>query len=109
MTILSRVSAAFRDPKTGQTIYTITGDDLLAIREAPEAIRQDPLFQLLLEDGSIDIVTRESQKKALESEPTAGTDASGKKLTKSTTKKTAKAEEAPAEQADQSASAEKPE
>jgi len=77
MLILSRVCADFRD-KAGRTIFSVTPSGLLAFHEAPEDIRQDPLFDMLLRDGSLEAVTSVRQKARLEADPAAGTDASGK-------------------------------
>lgn len=43
MLILSRVCAAFRN-KSGEIIFKITPSMRLTFQEAPDAIRQDPLF-----------------------------------------------------------------
>ena len=91
MKILSRVCAEFKDPK-GNVIYRIGPADRLVYKDdAPEAIRGDLLFKALLADGSIEVIETEARKKAVEQDPAAGTDASGKKLTK------AKADEKPAD------------
>ena len=103
MLLLSRVSAVFRDPKSGQTLFTVYPNDRNCFLDAPEAIRADPLFDLLMADGSVEVVTRESQKKGLELDPTAGTDATGKKTTKSASKKSTSkpaAADAPAAEAE---------
>ena len=44
MLILSRVCAEFRD-RSGAVIHRVTPETRLTFREAPEAIREDPLFQ----------------------------------------------------------------
>ena len=68
MLILSRVSADFR-AKTGETIFKITPQMRLTFQQAPEAIRQDPLFHLLLKDHSIEVTDEPSKKKKLENDP----------------------------------------
>ena len=78
MLILSRVCAEFRD-RAGVTTFTIRQRDLLTFLEAPEAIREDPLFDMLLQDGSIEAVRSVEQKKQLEQDPRAGADAEGRK------------------------------
>ena len=57
MLILSRVCAEFRD-RAGNTVFNIGPHDLLSFLEAPEAIREDPLFALLQEDGSTRMIRR---------------------------------------------------
>ena len=77
MLILSRVCADFRN-RDGQTVFRIAPKDRLAILEAPEAIRSDPLFAMLMAEGSIEAVQSIAQKKRLEADPLAGSDVSGK-------------------------------
>ena len=48
MLILSRVCAEFRD-RTGAVIHRVTPETRLSFREAPDAIREDPLFRMLVE------------------------------------------------------------
>ena len=78
MLILSRVCAEFRD-KSGQVLLTVTPDRLLSFIEAPEAVREDPLFSLLLSDGSLEAVRSVDQRKALEADPDEGMTAEGRK------------------------------
>ena len=79
MKILSRVCAEFCD-KNRNPIYRITPADRLVYKDdAPEAIREDPIFQMLLADGSIEVIETVEQRKKLESDPVAGTDAAGRK------------------------------
>ena len=66
MMILSRVCAQFHNVK-GETVFTVTPALRNLFTEAPEEIREDPLFRLLILD------------KLLENDPAQGTDASGKK------------------------------
>ena len=68
MLILSRVCAEFHDP-AGQTIFTVRRQDLLSFLEAPEAIQSDPLFQLMLKDGSLEAVRSVEQRRELEADP----------------------------------------
>ena len=79
MLILSRVCAEFRD-HTGAVIHRVTPETRLTFREAPEAIREDPLFQMLLNDGSLEAAVTSVQRKKLEAEPLEGTDATGRKV-----------------------------
>ena len=78
MLILSRVCAEFRD-HTGAVIYRVTPETRLTFREAPEAIREDPLFRMLVDDGSLEAAVTREQQKQLEAEPLRGIDAAGRK------------------------------
>ena len=78
MLILSRVCAAFHNAG-GETIFTVTPAMRNIFTEAPEAIREDPLFDLLVADGSMEVAVTAARQKLLENDPMKGTDASGKK------------------------------
>ena len=78
MLILSRVCAEFRD-RSGTVIYRVTPDTRLTFREAPEAIREDPLFELLIREGSLEAAITPVQQKQLENAPLEGADAAGRK------------------------------
>lgn len=80
MLILSRVCAEFTD-RNGKTIFTISPQNLLSFLEAPETIQEDPLFHLMLADGSLEAVQSVTQQKNLEANPVADTTAEGKKTT----------------------------
>ena len=80
MFIMSRVCAEFRDRK-GNPIFTINEKNMLNFIEAPDAIQEDPLFQLLLADRAIEANVTPAQRRALEQDPMAGMDASGKMVT----------------------------
>ena len=58
MLIRSRVCAEFHDPH-GFILFRFKATDLNDFIEVPDPIRQDPLFQMLLNDGSIDIPGRD--------------------------------------------------
>lgn len=68
MLILSRVCAAFRN-KSGEIIFKITPSMRLTFQEAPDAIRQDPLFQMLKNDRSIEVTDDIVRRKQLENDP----------------------------------------
>ena len=55
MLILSRVCADFHDSR-GRRIFSVAPRNLLSFLEAPEEIREDPLFDLLLAEGSLEAV-----------------------------------------------------
>ena len=78
MLLLSRVCAEFRD-RTGNLVYRVTPESRLAFREAPESIREDPLFDLLLREGSLEAAVTPVRRKELEADPLEGTDPAGRK------------------------------
>ena len=78
MLIVSRVSVEFRN-KQGLPVLSVGPADLLKMLEAPEEIREDPIFDMLIADNSLEVVTREPQKKRLEADPIADTGADGKR------------------------------
>ena len=78
MLILSRVCAEFHDAR-GNTLLSVRPENLLSFLEAPEEIRADPLFRLMLADGSLEAVRSVGHRRALEADPAAGTDAEGRK------------------------------
>ena len=80
MLILSRVCAEFRD-RSGAVVFTVTSPKRLTFQEAPEAIREDPLFDMLLHDHSIEVAEDNIRRKQLENDPEA------KEETKPATKK----------------------
>ena len=108
MMILSRVCAQFRDAR-GNVIFTVDPSNWLTFVEAPEAIQEDPLFQMLVEDGSLDASITPAKRKTLENDPTAGTDASGKKVGKPAAKKSSAKDEAAPVPAELANSESKPE
>ena len=79
MLLLAHVCAEFRD-RNGNTIFRVTGNDLNhTFLQAPDAIQEDPLFAMLVQDGSIVFPPKDEQeKKRLENEPLLGVDATGK-------------------------------
>ena len=86
MLILSRVCADFRNAE-GRVIFRVTPASRLSFLEAPEEIRADPLFTLLLSEGSLEAVNSVDQQARLESDPLDHTDAAGKRKPARTTKK----------------------
>lgn len=79
MRILCRVAATFRQSDNPETTYTVSPRDLMIIRDAPAWITKTRLFELLKQDGSIDIIETKVQAKQVESDPGAGADTAGKK------------------------------
>ena len=68
MLILSRVCAEFHN-KSGEPVFTVTPRTRLTFQEAPEAIREDPLFDMLLHDRSIEVTENGARRKQLENDP----------------------------------------
>ena len=68
MLLLSRVCAEFRD-RSGAVVFTVTPPKRLVFQEAPEAIREDPLFGMLLHDRSIEVAEDNARRKQLENDP----------------------------------------
>ena len=79
MLILARVCADFYD-KNRNLLHRITPRDLNLFREVPESIRQDPLFQMLVDDGSIKYPADAAKDRALEQDPYAGTTPDGREI-----------------------------
>ena len=79
MLILSRVCADFYDTHR-KLLFRITRNDLGLFVDAPESIKQDPLFQMLVNDGSIKFPEDAKTNKALENDPMAGATAEGKEI-----------------------------
>ena len=79
MLILARVCAVFYDRKRN-LIHRITQRDLGVFRDVPESIQQDPLFQMLVDDGSIKFPADAAKDKALEQDPFAGTTPDGREI-----------------------------
>ena len=79
MLILSRVCADFYD-KRNTLLFRITQHDIGLFVDAPEAIREDPLFQMLVNDKSIKFPEDAKTNRALENDPFAGANAEGKEI-----------------------------
>ena len=85
MLILSRVCAEFHNA-SGVKLFSVTPPMLLTFQEAPDAIQEDPLFHLLVQDGSLEAVVSVDRKHELEQDPVQGADPSGKRPEKTTAK-----------------------
>ena len=79
MLILSRVCADFYD-KRNTFLFRITQQDIGLFVDAPEVIREDPLFQMLVDDKSIKFPEDAKTNRALENDPYAGANAEGKEI-----------------------------
>ena len=78
MRIISHVCADFYDSE-GAVIFSVVPSQRGLFIEAPDAIRQDPLYAMLVADGSIKAVVPENQKQ-LEQDPELGIDETGKAI-----------------------------
>ncbi len=79
MRIISHVCADFYDSE-GAVIFSVTPSTRNLYIPAPDAIRQDPLFALLVADGSIEAVVTDDRKRVLEQDPETGIDETGKAI-----------------------------
>ena len=79
MLILARVCADFYD-RNRNLLHRILPVHLGTFHEAPDSIKQDPLFQMLVDDGSIKYPADAAKDRALEQDPYAGADATGKDI-----------------------------
>ena len=77
MTIVPYVCAEFYD-EAGNMLCSIPPSGIQIVQEVPDAIRHDPLFRMLVADGSLKAIEQKSELKALENDPGAGHDAAGK-------------------------------
>ena len=85
MRLLSRVCADFYD-RNRNLIHKITQRDLGLYHDVPDAIQQDPLFQMLVDDESILLADTPEKQKSLENDPFAGATAEGKAIKPKTTR-----------------------
>ena len=51
----------------------------LTFQEAPESIKEDPLFRMLVSDGSLEAAVTPERQKQLDADPLEGIDAEGKR------------------------------
>ena len=68
MLVVPFVCAEFHD-KSGNVIHRIRANELRNITEVPDAIIQDPLYALLVEDGSLKAPESKLELKTLENDP----------------------------------------
>ena len=79
MTLIAHVCAEFCDAHRNP-IYTITQPMLNdVLYDVPDAIRADPLFAMLIAEGSLKAVESAADRKAAEKDPLAGITAEGRK------------------------------
>ena len=70
MLVVPFVCAEFHDP-SGKVIHRIRAHELRNIVTVPDAIMQDPLFAMMVEDGSLKAPENKLELKALENDPDA--------------------------------------
>ncbi len=87
MLILSRVCVEFRNH--GIPVFQVNPADRMTLLTAPDSIRADPIFDLLVADGSLEVVDSRTRSKELELDPVQDTDVTGKRKN---TPKTVKAD-----------------
>ena len=68
MRIMSKVCAEFHS-KSGEVLFRVTPDKLYALTDAPDAISQDPLFDLLVDDHVLEVAGSKADQKRLENDP----------------------------------------
>ena len=96
MLILSRVCADFYD-RNNHLLHRFIATDLGRFLDVPESIKEDPLFQMLVDDGSIKFPADDAKDKALEQDPFAGATAEGKDIKPKTATKSKSSSKAKAE------------
>lgn len=79
MLILSRVCVDFHNKK-GELVHRVNAANRLCFHEAPDSIQEDPIFQMLVNDGSLEAGVTAARKRTLETDPTAGTTAEGRRI-----------------------------
>ena len=77
MLIVSHVCAEFRD-RSGEVIFTVGPDRRDKLVMAPDAIQEDPIFALVIGDGSLKAPEKEEERKKLEANPREGIAPDGK-------------------------------
>ena len=75
--ILCSVAASFRLPDGG--IFELGPNQRYVMLDAPAGIREDPLFNGLIHDGSLEIAGVTADTRLLENAPDLGVTADGKK------------------------------
>lgn len=80
MFMMCRVCAQFRDAH-GKVIFTVDRGLVNQFMEVPDAIQEDPLFAMLLADGSVKANVSPAERRTLENDPMAGAGPDGKQKT----------------------------
>ena len=69
--MVCKTAAEFRSPD-GEVLFTVRPDMRYTLIEAPAAIRDDPLFGWMEQDGTISVASTSAAQKALEADPEQG-------------------------------------
>ena len=80
LTLISYVAVDFVDPITREYIFRIRREMLRTIIQAPKAIQKDPIYGMLVADGSIRVVDKK-EAKAVENDPMKDITADGRSVT----------------------------
>ena len=91
MLVVPFACAEFHD-KSGNVIHRIHAHELRNITEVPDAIVQDPLYALMVEEGSLKAPESKLDLKALENDPDAAIAKAEKRAKTAKTAKAAKTE-----------------
>ena len=83
MLILSRVCVDFHD-RRHHLLFSVKPNMLLTFQEAPDAIQEDPIFDRLVADGSLEAAVPAARRKSLENDPVSSMDPTGKLVPPST-------------------------
>ena len=78
MLILSRVCVDFHN-KSGALVHRVTPANRLSFHEAPDSIQEDPLFRMLVSEGSLEASVTPVRRKELEADPLKDAEASGRR------------------------------
>ena len=83
MYLISYVCADFRNPASGEVLLRITPATRGVLQSIPDetakAISKDPLYRLLVADGSLKVTEDSREKRILEQDPMLHVDAEGRK------------------------------
>ena len=70
MILVPYACAEFHD-RAGAVLFTIRPHHLQTLIEAPDSIRQDPLFGMMVHDGTLQVPSSKEERKLLENDPRA--------------------------------------
>ena len=79
MRIIAYVCSDLYD-RTHTRVHRIRRTDLGVLADAPDWIAEDPMFRLLVKDGSVKVAESRAAEKVLENNPMAGINAEGREI-----------------------------
>lgn len=79
--IVCHVAVDFYNRKR-EKIFSVLDSMINTMVLAPVAIKEDPMFEALVSDGSLEVADTKGAKKRLENDPAVGIGAEGKKTAK---------------------------